>query len=154
FRITPGKVWKMRYLSIPVTLFIVANACAQEPAPYAGPKDKLHVYILVGQSNMSGRARVEAEDQNIPKNLYLLDGKGDWGPATPRSVQNPTARNGPEGGVKRGGGRVGLTLGWGFARRMLEANPGIAVGLVVNPQGGSALASWKKGAKGSNYDRT
>lgn len=148
----------MKPFSIVLLLaFAPASLIAQETKPlatYAGPKDKLHIYLLVGQSNMSGRATVEAEDRQIPKNLYLLDGQGKWVQATHPFIQYTNVPNGADTRTIQANGKIGLNLGLAFARRMLEANPDISIGLVVNSQGGSSIESWKKTGKATNYDKT
>jgi hypothetical protein len=121
---------------------------------YAGSKDKLHIYILVGQSNMSGRAKVEPEDRHIPRRLFLLDSRGKWVHATHPFVQYTNIPNSVDLEVIKAGGKVGLNFGLAFARRMLEANPDVAIGLVVNSKGGSVVETWKKRGKNSNYDKT
>src|SRR5262245_24923790 len=87
--------WFLRLLMKTVSIFLLATLLApalsqdpKEPARYSGPKDKLHIYILAGQSNMSGRAKVEEEDRQIPKNLILLDSKGKWVQATHPFIQH------------------------------------------------------------------
>ncbi len=139
----------MKYL--PIVLLSFAGALsAQESIP----KDKLHIYILAGQSNMSGRANVAAEDRVIPKNLYLFDANGKWVPATHPFIQYTNVPNAADIRVIKANGKNGLNFGLTFARQMLEANPDVAIGLIVNSQGGSKIETWKKGAKGSNYDKT
>lgn len=127
---------------------------AADLAVYSGPKDKLHIYILVGQSNMSGRAKVEDEDRQLPTNLFLLDSKGKWVQATHPFIQYTNVPNAADARVLKAEGKSGLNLGLSFARKMLEANPDSALGLVVNSQGGSAIEKWKKGVDKSNYDKT
>src|ERR1019366_8155430 len=133
---------------------IVHSQEAKTLALYTGPKEKLHLYILVGQSNMSGRAKVEEEDRQVPKNLYLLDSKGDWVQATHPFIQYTNVPNAADERTINAKGKTGLNSGLTFARRMLEANPEAAIGLAVNSQRGSAIESWKKTGKGSNYDKT
>src|SRR5688572_5344408 len=130
-----------------MVLALAAAAPAQDDAKvtgYAGPKEKLHIYLLVGQSNMSGRARVEDEDRKFPRGLFLLDAKGKWSPPDHPFIQYTNVPNAADLRVIKAGGRSGLNLGLAFARKMLEARPGAAVGLVVNSQGGSSVESWKK----------
>jgi hypothetical protein len=139
------------------TLVLTPTARSQEAKnlpTYSGPREKLHIYILVGQSNMSGRAKVEEEDRQIPKNLFLLDSGGKWVPATHPFIQYTNVPNVADERVLKAAGKSGLNIGLAFARRMLEANPDIAIGLVVNSQGGSAIEAWKKGDKKSLYDKT
>ena len=138
-------------------IIISPSAYSQEAKPlarYTGPKDKLLIYILAGQSNMSGRAKVEEQDRQIPKNLFLLDAKGDWVQATHPVIQYTTVPNAADDRVIKAGGKSGLNFGLTFARRMLEANPDVSIGLVVNSMGGSSIQSWKKGTKTGNYDKT
>jgi hypothetical protein len=103
---------------------------------------------------MSGRAKVEEEDRQIPDRLFLLESQGKWVQATHPFIQYTNVPNAADVRVLKAGGKTGLNLGLAFARQMLESNPDIAVGLVVNSQGGSSIESWKKGAKNSNYDKT
>lgn len=143
----------MRFLALAAILMPISAASSQEePTTYTGARDKLHIYILVGQSNMSGRATVEQPDRQIPRNLFLLDSKGTWTAATHPFIQYTNVPNTADERVLKAAGKVGLNLGLAFARKMLDAYPGVSIGLVVNSQGGSAIASWKKGAR--NYDRT
>ncbi len=142
---------KVASLVIPL-LALATGASSQELATYSGPKEKLHIYILVGQSNMSGRAKMEDEDRQIPKQLFLLDSKGKWVQATHPFIQYTNVTNGADLGVIKSGGKTGLNLGLAFARKMLHAYPGVSIGLVVNSQGGSAIKTWERGGK--NYEKT
>lgn len=148
----------MRFTWIGLVLLMLAPPTwaqdGQSLPTYTGARDKLHIYILVGQSNMSGRAKVEEQDRQMPKNLFLLDSKGKWVQATHPFIQYTNVPNVADARVIKAGGTSGLNFGLSFAQRMLEANPDVAIGLVVNSQGGSAIESWKKGGKKSNYDRT
>lgn len=143
----------LRTCIIVVALTCVPSASGQDsPAAYSGPKDRLHIYILVGQSNMSGRAKVETQDRQLPKNLFLLDGHGKWVQATHPFIQYTNVPNGADVRVITAKGASGLNLGQAFAQSMLAANPDASIGLVVNSQGGSAIATWKPGGK--NYVKT
>jgi hypothetical protein len=101
---------------------------------------------------MSGRAKVEEEDTKIPPKLFLLDATGKWTPATHPFIQYTNIPNAADKRVIAAKGASGLNFGLTFARRMLEANPDIAIGLVVNSQGGSAIETWLK--SGPNYVKT
>jgi len=122
---------------------------ARDPTPlrlYAGPREKLHVYALLGQSNMSGRAPVEKADETPLPRVYLFDDFGQF-----EAAAHPLNRftNIPSG-TDRVANR--LNLGWSFAAEMRKADPAVSIGLVVNAQGGSAIRTWRKGQP--NYDRT
>jgi Carbohydrate esterase, sialic acid-specific acetylesterase len=146
----------MRSLLTSMVLMTTATTVgAQEaPARYSGPKEKLHIYVLAGQSNMSGRAEIEEADRAIPKNLYLLDSSGNWTAATHPFIQYTNVPNSADEAVIKAKGKNGLNLGLAFARRMSAADPDAAIGLVVNSKGGSPIETWMKTGKGSNYDRT
>jgi hypothetical protein len=146
----------MRSISMSIVLITMTTAVdAQEaPARFAGPKEKLHIYILVGQSNMSGRAEVEDKDHEIPANLHLLDNSGNWVRATHPFIQYTNVPNSQDEKVIKAKGKIGLNLGLEFARRMSKTDPDAAIGLVVNSKGGSGIETWMKGVEGNNYDKT
>ena len=48
---------------------------------YTGPKEKLHVYLLIGHSNMAGRAPFTKKEAGIIEGCYLLNDKNKWAPA-------------------------------------------------------------------------
>ncbi|MCA1964402.1 MAG: sialate O-acetylesterase [Prosthecobacter sp.] len=95
------------------------------------PKDRFHLYLLVGQSNMAGRGEVTPEDQK-PHARVLSFGKSDtWAPATePLHWDKPAAGVGP---------------GLAFGREIMRANPKIAVGLIPCAVGGSPIDAWQPG---------
>ena len=113
---------------------------------YVGPREKMHVYALLGQSNMSGRAPVEKADETPSPGVFLFDDFDQF-----EAASHPLNRftNVPSG-TDRVANR--LNLGWNFAAKMRSSDPAVSVGLVVNAQGGSAIRTWKKGQP--NYDRT
>jgi hypothetical protein len=101
---------------------------------YAGPKENLHVYLLIGQSNMAGRAPYTEDEAGILDRCYLLNAADQWEPAA-----NPLNRYST---IRKGLGMQKLGPGYSFAKAMLAANPDIAIGLVVNAKGGSAIEEW------------
>jgi len=49
----------------------------------AAPKrSEIHVYLLLGQSNMAGRGKVEAQDKVVHPRVFMLTRDGKWVPAT------------------------------------------------------------------------
>ena len=98
------------------------------------------VYLLIGQSNMAGRAPVETEDEGPIEGCELFNASGEWEPAT-----NPLNRYSTVG-KKLSLQKLGP--GYGFAKRMRELYPDISLGLVVNARGGTKIAEW---AKGTDY---
>jgi len=112
---------------------------AQESVPgsYEGPKESLHIYLLIGQSNMAGRAPIGEDQTGVINRCYLLNDTDQWEPA-----QNPLNRYST---IDRRLELQRLGPGDSFARRMLEKNPNIAIGLVVNARGGTKIEQWQKG---------
>lgn len=95
------------------------------------PKDRFHLFLLVGQSNMAGRGKVEPADQKPQARVLMLDKSGAWVPAVdPLHFDKPAA---------------GVGLGKTFGTLIAEAEPGITVGLIPCAVGGSPIDVWKPG---------
>jgi hypothetical protein len=45
------------------------------------PKEKFHLILLVGQSNMGGRGTVEAQDKTPHPRVLMLNKANEWVPA-------------------------------------------------------------------------
>jgi predicted TIM-barrel fold metal-dependent hydrolase len=99
----------------------------------ATPKD-LHVYLLIGQSNMAGRATIPEDAAGVIDRCYLLNDKNEWVPA-----KNPLNLYST---IHKGEGMQKLGPGFSFARKMLEETPDINIGLIVNARGGSKIDQW------------
>ena len=110
--------------------FFVSVFAAAEDAPLPS-KDKLHLFLLVGQSNMAGRGVVEAQDVAVNPRVLMLSKEGKWVPAVdPMHFDKPTA---------------GVGLGKTFGQIIAEANPGVTIGLIPCAVGGSPIDTWKPG---------
>ena len=124
-------------------LCLGAEAQAQRPAPdpgaYAGEQADLHIYLLIGQSNMAGRAAVGPEQEGPIQRAYLLNGEDTWEVAS-----NPLNRYST---IRKGLNMQRLGPGYGFATAMLEHDADISIGLVVNAKGGSRIEEWEKGTQ-------
>ncbi|MCP5540337.1 MAG: sialate O-acetylesterase [Akkermansiaceae bacterium] len=116
------------------------NPVRSDPAPAPPPAapGKFHVFLLVGQSNMAGRAAIEPEDAAPRENVFLWNApEKRWEPALP-----PYNRHSPHG---KDAAMQKLNLGPSFARAWRESHPDIAVGIVCMARGGTAIAEWEKG---------
>ncbi|WP_298863292.1 sialate O-acetylesterase, partial [uncultured Gimesia sp.] len=105
-----------------VTLFIgmlvVSGSLPGEEKVIQLPdKEKFHIYLLMGQSNMAGRGKV-VPATNVPHPRVLkLDKKGDWVPATdPLHFDKPTI--------------AGVGPGSAFGPAMADANSEVTIGLI------------------------
>ena len=111
------------------TLFVGQITHAQNSLPPS--KEKFHLYLLVGQSNMAGRGTVEPEDAKPHPRVLMLSKEGKWVPAVdPMHFDKPSA---------------GVGLGKTFGQVIADSNPGITVGLIPCAVGGSPIDTWKPG---------
>ena len=95
------------------------------------PKEKFHLYLLIGQSNMAGRGVIEEQDRQPHPRVFALDKNNKWAPAVdPIHFDKPVAGVGP-----------GLT----FGRVMADRKPGVYIGLIPCAAGGSSIIHWKRG---------
>lgn len=108
---------------------------------YAGSmEDSLDIYLLIGQSNMAGRADVEQMDKDTLDHVFLFNGT-TWEKATNPLNRYSTVRKGME--------LQNLGPGYSFAKK-LALETGRKVGLVVNALGGTSIAQWQKGYNWQN----
>jgi hypothetical protein len=121
----------MIFIAAAISLLCTISAQAADQVKLPA-KEKFHLYLLVGQSNMAGRGKVEAEDKKPIANLLMLDKENNWVPAVdPLHFDKPGAGVGP-----------GRTFGIAVA----AADPTITVGLIPCAAGGSPIDAWKPGA--------
>jgi mannose-6-phosphate isomerase-like protein (cupin superfamily) len=90
-----------------------------------------HLYLLIGQSNMSGRGQVEAQDREIHSRVFALNRDSQWAPAAdPIHFDKPIAGVGP---------------GPTFGKALADRDPALRIGLIPCAVGGSPLATWTPG---------
>lgn len=113
-------------------LFSVGAVAEAAPGPVRLPeRARVHLFLLVGQSNMAGRGDIEPADREPIANVVALDAAGEWVPAIePLHWDKPSA---------------GAGLGRAFAVDYAKAHPGVTVGLIPAACGGSPIASWAPG---------
>ena len=126
-------------LAVFCLLGTIIHAQDEAPSPYDGPREKLHAYLLIGQSNMAGRAPFTEAESGAVEGAYLLNGEDEWEPA-----KNPLNRHST---IRKGLGMQKMNPGYGFSKTMLKETKGISIGLVVNAKGGTRIEQWKKGTQ-------
>lgn len=117
-----------RILLHQAALFVLALqvACA------ADPDKNFHLYLLIGQSNMAGRAKVDEESKKAHPRVEMLTKALKWEPATdPLHFDKSVAGVGP-----------GLT----FGKLMAETQAKVRIGLVPCAVGGTSIKAWSPGA--------
>lgn len=111
--------------SIILTL-LTASCLMADPVP--GP---MKLFLLIGQSNMAGRGKVEPQDQMVNSKIFMLTKDLKWEPAKdPLHFDKPIAGVGP---------------GSEFAREILKQDPKSSIGLIPCAVGGTSLDEWKAG---------
>ncbi len=120
-----------------VAIVMSSMLCLAAQTRAAGnvPKDKFHLYLLIGQSNMAGRGKVEEQDRTPHPHVFSLNKENQWVPAIdPLHFDKSAAGVGP---------------GLAFGKFMADAqkDPEVRIGLIPCAVGGSPLESWKPGAE-------
>ncbi|MDZ4288007.1 MAG: sialate O-acetylesterase, partial [Prosthecobacter sp.] len=95
-------------------------------------KERLHLYLLIGQSNMAGRGVLDTEERLSRLRVLKFSPRNAWTVGVePLHQDKPAA--------------VGAGIGMSFAREMAEADPAATIGLVPCAVGGTPLERWVKG---------
>ncbi len=122
-------------LSLLIIVSLIFSGCKKEKSeiPDTDPVEVykgMDIYILMGQSNMSGRGVMTADDrlEKNPKVLMLTKAL-KWFPA-----KNPLH-------FDTGGAGVGPGMSFGLA--MQDANKDMEIGLVPTAVGGTGIDVWK-----------
>ncbi len=106
-------------------------------------KNKLDLYLLIGQSNMSGRAPIRAAEEDTLDDVILFKGDG-W-----EKAANPLNKYST---VRKTLAMQKLGPGYSFAKNIQECT-GRKIGLIVNARGGTKIQWWQKGYTGPDgYD--
>ncbi len=104
---------------------------AQQSAP---TPEKLHLYLLIGGSNMAGHAEVPQDAGEVLDRCYLLNEKNEWEPA-----RNPLNRH---SSVRDQAALEKLGPGYSFARDLLAKDKTISIGLIVNARDDTKIDDW------------
>lgn len=123
-------------------LGVVALGCSgrqpagESPRPMAtraAARSGMQIFLLAGQSNMAGRARVEAQDSVVNPRVLRLDKDMRWVPAVdPLHWDKPAI--------------IGVGPGRSFGLAIAAREPDARIGLVPAAVGGSPISSWEPGA--------
>lgn len=95
---------------------------------------ELHIYLLIGGSNMAGRAEIPDNARGAIDHALLLNAKNEWEPASEPLNRHSTVGKDADL-LMQGPGR-------GFALAMHENDPSIQIGLIANAASGTKIADW------------
>ena len=105
------------------SMTLASSATAQtNPAP-------AEIYLLVGQSNMAGRGKVQSGDKIPDPQVLILDKSDAWA-----SQGEP---------IHFDKGEAGVGLGFAFAKLRAADKPGVIIGLVPSAFGGTSMDQWQ-----------
>ena len=119
-------------LLLAVATLAAVSGHAETNAPVLPSKEKFHLYLMMGQSNMSGRGRVEDEDRTPHPRVLMFKTNAVWQLAT----EPVTHDRQPQ--------MLGVGPGLAFGKAMAEQNPDVTIGLVPCSLGGTPLLRWQK----------
>ncbi len=98
------------------------------------PPRKMDLYLLIGQSNMAGRGKIDSARNHEREGIWVIRGDNTWQKAKdPLHYDKPSV--------------VGIGPGLSFAEKVREANPGREIGLIPCAVGGSRIDDWVPGQK-------
>jgi len=102
---------------------------------------KLDIYLLIGQSNMAGRAEIEPMDKDSLTQVWLFAGVAgnEW-----ERAANPLNKYST---VRKDLSMQKMGPGYYFAKTMIANRPNQPIGLVVNAKGGTSISEWMPGEK-------
>lgn len=127
-------------MTLPTRLISLAMALTASSPITAATGGERHVFLLVGQSNMAGRAAIEPEDEGEIEGVDLWNiAEKKWEPATVPFNRHAPHRK--ELFLQR------LNPGPTFAKAWRAAHPGVRVGIVCSVRGGTTIEQWKKGSQ-------
>jgi hypothetical protein len=103
--------------------------------------DNLNIYLLIGQSNMAGRAEIELPDFDTLSGVFLFTGMNDglW-----EKAANPLNKYST---IRKDISMQKLSPAYTFARDMAKSSAGKQIGLVVNARGGTSISVWEPGSE-------
>ena len=118
------------------------------PSPFTGQgippefQGKLKLFILAGQSNMSGRGKVPEALQKTNPRIYVFGNDYQW-----KLAAEPI--DSPAGQVDTVSEDLdaGFSPAMSFAERLLESNPNLIIGLIPCAKNSTSISIWNRDTK-------
>jgi hypothetical protein len=121
-------------------LLITLNVCSQIKVT----KENFHIFILMGQSNMSGYGKLLPEDGIPVKDIFMMPTIGEGGHVW-KTASHPLHN-------RLKSDRFGLGLP--FAKEYLKTHPGVKIGIIPVAWGGATIDQLNKGSETYNHTIT
>ena len=131
----------MKYYKIILFISIIfLFQCKETKSDSKTETKPMELYLLIGQSNMAGRATIELQDKDSITNVFLFTGNETklW-----EKAANPLNKYST---VRKNISMQKMGPGYGFAKEMAKAQQGKKIGLIVNAKGGTSIGEWKPGS--------
>ncbi len=126
FSLSFSGIKKMAFLAGALSVFSSAHA--------QSPPDNMDLYLLIGQSNMAGRGKIDPARNGEREGIWVIQADNQWKKAKdPLHYDKPTV--------------TGVGPGLSFAEKVREENPENAIGLIPCAVGGSRIDDWAPGQK-------
>lgn len=110
-------------------LFAEAEKADEVPSAAVVPEKPLDLYLLIGQSNMAGRGKVETQDRRPHPRVLTLSKENQWVPAVDPIHFDKKA--------------AGVGLGRTFGIMMAEDDSSAVIGLIPCAVGGTSIRKWQ-----------
>ena len=139
---------EMKRLIIPLSILLFVSFLPCESSPVLvnqkfekNQPQNLEIYLLIGQSNMAGRAIITEQDKDSIEQVFLFKGieNQPW-----EKAANPLNKY---SSIRKSLSMQRLGPGYTFARHMAAFYPEKEFGLVVNAKGGTSIDLWKPGSE-------
>lgn len=130
----------MKNIKLFVLIAIIASSIiACNSSKVKDSKADFDIYLLIGQSNMAGRAEITGEYSDTLENVYLFSDSVayEW-----EKAANPLNKY---SSIRKDLSKQKMGPGYAFAKEMAKANPETKIGLVVNAKGGTKIELWAPG---------
>ncbi|MGI6541485.1 MAG: sialate O-acetylesterase [Limnochordia bacterium] len=153
-------IYELEVYGIPSEEELAATAAIESLPPLTAPqvvdpipftKENFHIYLFIGQSNMSGRDTLGPQDLFVIERTYLFNKEEKWEAAQPWVLPESTYKE-MQGLNRYSTVEVlnklnGLNPATYFATTLVANQPNIAVGIVSNAKGATAISAWLKGTE-------
>ncbi|QZE12975.1 sialate O-acetylesterase [Halosquirtibacter laminarini] len=125
----------MKNLVYTIMLLLMASNYSCVSKKSKGKVQPMHIFILMGQSNMSGYGNMLPQNKKVVDGIYYI----------PQSEKNDFKWEGAKHPLHNRTKHDRFGLGLPFAKEYLKKHPGVKIGLIPVAWGGAGIDMLKKG---------